>query len=96
MQTIEMLKQRAQQIRQLVEAHNARNPKVFGSVLHGDDTDESDIDILVEPLPGMSLFDVGAIQYELSHLLGKRVDVLTPGALPERFRDLVLAEAARL
>lgn len=96
MKTFELLKRHAQQIKQLVSAHNARNPKVFGSVLHGDDTNESDVDILVEPLPNMSLFDLGAIQYGLSDLLGKRVDVLTPNALPERFRDEVLAEAAQL
>lgn len=96
METFELLKHHAQQIKQLVGAHNARNPRVFGSVLHGDDTDESDVDILVEPLPNMSLFDLGAIQYGLSDLLGKRVDVLTPNALPERFRDEVLAEAAQL
>ena len=96
MQTFNLLKRRARQIKLLVEAYNARNPMVFGSVLRGDDTDESDIDILVEPLPNMSLFDLGAIQHELSDLLGKRVDVLTPGALPEKFRDTVLAEAVQL
>ena len=96
MQTFKLLQRQAQQIRQLVEAHNARNPRVFGSVLRGDDTTDSDIDILVEPLPAMSLLDLGAIQYELSDLLGKRVDVLTPAALPDRFRDEVLEEAAQL
>ena len=39
------------------------------------------------------LFDIGAIRYELLKLLGVRVDVLTPQALPERLRAKVLAEA---
>ena len=40
-----------------------------------------------------TLFDISAIRYELLKLLGVRVDVLTPQALPERFRAKVLAEA---
>lgn len=38
-------------IRQVVESHRARNARVFGSVLHGQDTDSSDLDILVDPTP---------------------------------------------
>jgi predicted nucleotidyltransferase len=66
---------------------------VFGSVLHGDDTEDSDLDILVEPTPETTLFDIGAIQFELSELLPVAVDVLTPRALPEKFRQIVLQEA---
>ena len=42
----------------------------------------------------MSLFDIGAIRAEVSELLGVPVDVVTPSALPERWRDRVLADAA--
>lgn len=80
-------------IRRIVEAHHARNPRVFGSVAHGKDTDQSDLDILVDPTPDMTLFDIGAIRHKLLQLLDVPVDVLTPKALPERFRDAVLAEA---
>ena len=80
-------------IRDVVEAYNARNPRVFGSVLHGQDTDSSDLDILIDPTPETSLFDIGAIRYELGKLLGVPVDVLTPNALPDRFRAKVLEEA---
>lgn len=48
-------------IRQVVERYRSCNPRVFGSVLHGDDYEESDLDILVETLPGATLFDLGAI-----------------------------------
>lgn len=59
--------------------HNhGQNPRVFGSVLSETDTEESDLDILIEPLPGMTLFNVGAIRYELKELLKIKVDVLTP------------------
>jgi len=81
-------------IRQVVESHRARNARVFGSVLLGQDTDGSDLDILIDPTPETTLMDVAAIQVELQSLLGISVDVLTPGALPDAFRDRVLAEAA--
>lgn len=80
-------------IRRVVESHRARNARVFGSVLHGKDTDDSDLDILVDPTPETTLFDIGAIRHELRKLLGVPVDVLTPNALPDKFRTAVLAEA---
>jgi predicted nucleotidyltransferase len=80
-------------IRRVVESHRARNARVFGSVLHGQDTDNSDLDILIDPTPETTLFDIGAIRHELGKLLGVPVDVLTPNALPDKFRALVIAEA---
>ena len=67
--------------------------RVFGSVLRGEDKDGSDLDILVEPLADTSLMDIGAIRYELGELLGIPIDVLTPNALPDKFRQRVLEEA---
>jgi predicted nucleotidyltransferase len=81
-------------IRSVVESHRALNARVFGSVLHGEDTDCSDLDILIDPTPDTTLFDIGAIRHELGKLLGVPVDVLTPNALPDKFRAAVLAEAA--
>ena len=69
------------------------NPRVFGSVIFGRDTDCSDIDLLVDTLPGTTLFDLGGFQAELEALLGLPVDLLTPGDLPAKFCDQVLAEA---
>jgi predicted nucleotidyltransferase len=80
-------------IRHVVESHRARNARVFGSVLHGQDTDTSDLDILIDPTPETTLFDIGAIRHKLGQLLGVPVDVLTPNALPDSFRATVLAEA---
>ena len=81
------------QIRLLVQRSRARNPRVFGSVLHGRDTDQSDLDLLVDPLPGVTLFDLGGLQVALEDLLGVPVDLLTPGDLPQRTRERVLREA---
>ena len=67
--------------------------RVFGSALHGDDTADSDLDLLVEPTAQTTLMDIGAIRFELKQLLGMEVDVLTPNSLPASFRDQVLREA---
>lgn len=82
-----------QAIRQIVERHRACNPRVFGSVARGEDSDHSDLDILIDPTPDTTLLDIGAIRHELLQLLGLPVDVLTPKALPEKFRAEVLAQA---
>lgn len=76
-----------------VSRFHAANPRVFGSVLHGDDRDGSDLDLLVDALPGTTLFELGGLQVELEELLGITVDLLTPGDLPSKFRDQILAEA---
>ena len=77
----------------MVLAHRAKNPRVFGSVLTGHDTETSDLDILIDTTPSTSLMDVAAIQVELENLLGISVDVLTPNPLPDKFRSTVLAQA---
>ena len=81
-------------VRAVVSRYPTTNPRIFGSVLHGDDREDSDIDILVDALPGATLFDLGDLQMALQELLGVRVDLLIPGELPKQFRDKVLAEAA--
>ena len=81
------------EVRQLVARFRAANPRVFGSVLYGMDSDGSDLDLLVDTLPGATLFDLGGLQVELEDLLAVPVDLLTPGDLPSKFRQQVLAEA---
>ena len=80
-------------VRELVVRFRTANPRVFGSVLHGTDLDGSDLDLLVDALPGATLLDLGDLQDALRSLLGVRVDLLTPGDLPQKFRAKVLAEA---
>ena len=67
--------------------------RVFGSALHGDEAEGSDLDLLVQPTDKTTLFDIGAIRFELKNLLGIEVDVLTPNGLPQKFRDQVPREA---
>ena len=77
----------------IVAAHHACNARVFGSVLYGLDTEHSDLDIVVDTTAQTTLMDVATIQVKLEGLLGVSVDVLTPKAIPEKFRNAVLAEA---
>ena len=81
------------QIREIALRHRVIGVRVFGSALHGDDTADSDLDLLVEPTAQTTLLDIGAIRFELKQLLGMNVDVLTPNSLPASFREQVLRES---
>lgn len=80
-------------VREAAIRFHTTNPRIFGSVLFGTDRDDSDLDILVDALPGATLFDLGGLQVELEDLLGVHVDLSTPGDLPVKFRNQVLAQA---
>jgi predicted nucleotidyltransferase len=80
-------------VREAAARRRVTNPRIFGSVLHGTDHEGSDIDILVDTLPGATLFDLGGLEEELTQHLGVPVQVVTPQELGRRFRDRVVAEA---
>lgn len=80
-------------IHSLVSRHKATNPRIFGSVAKRNDHENSDLDLLVDTLPGATLFDLGELQVCLEEALGVPVDLLTPGDLPEKIRNLVLQQA---
>jgi len=93
MKPSDALRSHREDIRRVVEQNRTRNPRVFGSVLRGLDREGSDLDLLVDPIQGTTLMDIARIQNRLQKLLGVPVDVLTPKALPERFRSQIVAEA---
>jgi len=80
-------------VRETVHRFPTANPRVFGSTLNGTDRDGSDLDLLVDALPGATLLDLGDLQEALTTLLGIPVEVLTPGDLPPKFRHQVLEQA---
>lgn len=97
MKPSEALQRHRGKIRQIVESNDAKNPRVFGSVLYGEDTDSSDLDLLVDPIDGKtSLISLVRIKREIEALIGLKTDVLTPMALHERFRQEVLKEAVTI
>jgi predicted nucleotidyltransferase len=89
-----VLEGRREAVRTAAGRRRAVNPRAFGSAPRGEDLEGSDIDILVDALPGAMFFDLGGLQVELEEILGARVDLLTPGDLSRHFRERALAEAA--
>lgn len=79
-------------IREIALRHRVKNVRVFGSVLYGEDTENSDLDLLVDLTPETTLFDIAKIQVELKELLGVDLEVLTHRALPDKGRERVIAE----
>lgn len=80
-------------VREIVRRYRTANPRVFGSASRGEDNEGSDLDLLVDPLPGATLFDLGGLQAELEETLGVPVDLQTPGDLPLKVREIVLSQA---
>jgi uncharacterized protein len=93
MRPSEALHRHRDAIREVALSHRVTNVRVFGSVLRGEDTEESDLDLLVEPTNETTMMDIARIQLELARMLSVNVDVLTPRGLPEKFRDQVIRDA---
>ena len=96
MKLSEVLEKNRQAIRDATKRFNAANPRVFGSVARGEDRADSDLDILVDALPGTTLFDLGGLLEELQDILGVKVDLVTPGGLPDKIKARVLSEASAI
>ena len=77
MRASEALELHREEIHRIVLAHKAENPRVFGSVATGTDDEESDLDLLIDPLEGMSLFDLGGIYTDLESLLPVKVSFMS-------------------
>jgi len=83
------------EIRAIVARNRGRSVAIFGSVARGDESPDSDIDLLVDFAPGASLFDLARIELDVEALLGRPVDVVSVGGLrPED--DDVRRDAVRL
>ena len=89
-----ILKLDQRRLAELCRQHGIRRLAVFGSATRGELGPDSDIDLLVEFLPGQEPgLEFIAIQDELSTLVGREVDLNTAGFLSPHFRDRVTAEA---
>ncbi len=77
------------------DRHGIARLSLFGSVLRDDFTPESDVDVLVEFLPGRTptLPSIAVMEDDLGTMLGRRVDLRTPQELSRYFRDEVVASA---
>lgn len=93
MNTAEILRAKRTRVLELARQHGARNVRVLGSCARGDAGPESDVDLLVDLEPGRTLFNLGALLMDLQDLLGRRVDLVTEGALQGSIRERVLKDA---
>jgi hypothetical protein len=84
------------ELRQLAGRYGLARPRVFGSVASGTDTEESDLDLLVDPTAKTGLLALAGFKIEAEKLLGVPVSVLTPNALPINYRAEVLQRARLL
>lgn len=92
----EVIHEKRSEILRVAALHGAGNVRVFGSVVRGEDTDHSDLDLLVTPMANASAwFPVGLIT-DLEALLGRKVDVVTEGSLHRLLRRRILEEARPL
>ena len=96
MKPSEALAMHRAELRQLVSRYGLLRPRVFGSVLSGADTDESDLDLLVDSTETTTLFTLAGLEHEARELLGVPVTVLTPEFLSVKFRQRVLQQAKPL
>jgi hypothetical protein len=81
---------------EIADRRGARNMRVFGSVARGEDTDTSDVDLLVDLAEGVGVVSLAGLRRELAELLGVDVDVVPAVVLKPGIRDDVLAEAIAL
>jgi len=96
MKPSEVLSKHRDAVLAIAASNDAANVRVFGSVLHGLDTEGSDVDLLVDVPKGTTLLDMVRLQSAIENELGVATDVLTAGDLPPKFCHLVLAEAPPL
>ncbi|HZT67034.1 MAG TPA: helix-turn-helix domain-containing protein [Acidimicrobiales bacterium] len=81
------------EVREIAARYGLTNVRVFGSVVRGEDTAASDIDLLVDVPPGMGLVGLGRAERDLEALLGVKVDLIPAGDLKSGVARFVLADA---
>lgn len=96
MRPSEALRSHREELRQLVSLYGLSRPRIFGSVLSGADTEDSDLDLLVDPGKSTSLLTLAGLKNDAEELLGVPVSILTPKGLPPKFRNQVLEFAQPL
>ena len=96
MELYKTLHQQRDEIIRVANRYRAVNVRLFGSVVRGEDTESSDIDLLVDFLPDASLLDQVALIQDLSEKFQRKVDVVSSRALNPHLRDAILEESTPL
>lgn len=93
---LQSLQQKKNQILDIADQYHAANVRVFGSVVRGEERDDSDIDLLVDFLPGTTLLDQVGLSMALSKVLERKVDVVSERGLNKYLSQRILQEAMPL
>ncbi len=96
MSRLQLLKKNRQKLLDLAKQYGAYNLRIFGSVLRGTDTKDSDIDFLVSFQEGTSLFDRGGLVSDFKDFLGCDVDIVSDKTIKSSLRDEILSSAQPL
>ena len=94
--TLDLLHSKKLELLKLAEKYGVKNVRVFGSVVYGEDTTESDIDLLVDMEEERDLFDLIGFKLDAEDLLGRTVDVVMEETIYHMLRDRILSEARPL
>ena len=92
MRPSEAIAGRLDEVRAVIARYPVRNPRLFGSAARGEDSEASDLDLLVDATDTTTYFHLAALEEELAALLGVPVDVLTDGAIGPEIADSVLRD----
>ena len=91
-----LIEQHREEIIEIARRNGFTNVRVFGSMARGDDTEESDVDLLVSLGPEIVRWGIGGLQIQVQELLGRKVDVVTDDSIRPLMRDRILSEAVPL
>jgi predicted nucleotidyltransferase len=96
MTELERIQQQKKNILAIARQHGIVRLRLFGSVVRGEETPQSDIDLLVDLEPGRSMFDLGGALIQLQELLRRKVDIVTEGGLHWYLKEKIMQEAVPL
>lgn len=90
------IQQHKKNILAIARQHGLVRLRIFGSVLRGEETPQSDIDLLVDLEPGRTMLDLGGALIKLQELLGRKVDIVTERGLHWYLKEKIMQEAVPL
>jgi hypothetical protein len=96
MNTLKLIQDKKSDILAIAARHGAANMRLFGSVARGDDSETSDVDLLVSMEKNRSLYDLIGLQQDVQKILNRKVDVLTDKSINSYLQTKILQEAVLL
>ncbi|MCX7956171.1 MAG: nucleotidyltransferase family protein [Patescibacteria group bacterium] len=76
----------------ILKKYGVSRASLFGSLVRGDNTNKSDIDILIEPAKGTTLFDLAGMQIELQKAIKKPIDLVTYSSINPKLKKIILKD----